>query len=293
VPGDIAQLTSASAAHREGATGRGVKVALIDTGFFPHRYYVNHRYKFAPTAVGPTDPTADPIDHGTSTLANLFACAPDVEAYAIKPAGLVELAIDYARTLPIRVLSLSWGHDCIGIRTFPTADLFPLWLRIILTVADGISVVAAAGNGEMHFPAMMPEVMAVGGVAVAADDAHTVWPNTSSFVSPIYPRRYVPDFCGIASEIMLPIAGPASWAVKPGTSWATPQIAGVCALMIQKDPTLTPDVIRNRLIETAIDITSGNSINVLPDMPSQPASRGNDRATGAGLVNAFEAWRRV
>lgn len=62
-----------------------------------------------------------------------------------------------------------------------------------------------------------------------------------------------------------------------GTSFATPMVGGVLALMRSKNPTITPEAAKTILLETARDL----------------ASEGNDNATGFGLVDAAEAVARV
>src|SRR5439155_996300 len=99
--------------------------------------------------------------------------------------------------------------------------------------------------------------------------------------------RSVPDLCGIASQINLPVP-PADWECSAGgTSCATPQVAGVAALLLQKNSTLSPQAVRNKLASFAADITSGNAYLGVPTGPL------NDPATGAGLVNALASWQHV
>src|SRR6202035_4341000 len=45
--------------------------------------------------------------------------------------------------------------------------------------------------------------------------------------------------------------GPAEYLQLSGTSMATPVVSGAVALMLQKDPTLTPDTVKARLMKTA------------------------------------------
>ena len=77
------------------------------------------------------------------------------------------------------------------------------------------------------------------------------------------------------------------WGVFSGTSAAAPQLAGVCALLLQKHPTLTPAQVKAALRATATDVIAGSSFM------GQPAGPGIDNATGAGLVNALLAWQSV
>ncbi len=73
---------------------------------------------------------------------------------------------------------------------------------------------------------------------------------------------------------------------RRGTSAAAPQVAGVCALMKQVNPGLTPAEARDYLTRTARDVSAGvTHIRMGPER----ARAGLDRATGAGLVNAQAA----
>jgi hypothetical protein len=60
-------------------------------------------------------------------------------------------------------------------------------------------------------------------------------------------------------------------------------VAGVCALLKEADPSLTPNDIKNILRHTARDITAGTNAH------GQNAVPGPDLATGFGLVNAERA----
>ena len=83
------------------------------------------------------------------------------------------------------------------------------------------------------------------------------------------------------------------WGVFSGTSAAAPQLAGVCALLLEKSPKLTPAEIRAVLRRSSRDVVTGtNNAASSEDVPI-PAGAGNDGATGTGLVDAFRAWRQV
>lgn len=302
VPGDIALLTRASATHRRStpsgdrATGGGITVAVIDTGFAEHPYYSGHDYRITRLSAADVTapPTDDPVQHGTCMLAGLFACAPDVHALAIKfgedPVVALHDAMNYGG---VNVISLSWGYDLYGETKLESGDLdlFPMQLVLVEAIASGITVVAAAGNGAFNFPAMMPEVIAVGGVAANTDDSLVVWAGASSFRSAIFKGRDVPDLCGLAPDTLVPFESPAAgpdWqTMLGGTSLATCQVAGVAALLLQKVPGLTPLDVRIRLMGTAVDITSGTSAT------GDKATTGPDLASGAGMVDALAAWNSL
>jgi subtilisin family serine protease len=73
------------------------------------------------------------------------------------------------------------------------------------------------------------------------------------------------------------------WAAFSGTSAAAPQIAGICALMKQASPNLTPNQARDILKKTARDVTEGEGAN------GNTAGPGPDLATGSGLADAYQA----
>jgi subtilisin family serine protease len=167
----------------------------------------------------------------------------------------------------------------------------PLYQEIVDAVAANIVVVVAGGNFALEpFPAMMPETIAVGAGGVDVADVLIVENSSSSYTHPLYPRRNVPDVCGLGMDIIVPMVdglGNPTWVVLGYTSSATPQVAGVCALLLQKRPSLTPQLIRSVLVETAQDISHGTSANGVT------AGSGADLATGGGLVDAQKAWGGV
>jgi hypothetical protein len=334
VPDDVALVLRASAVHEQGVTGRGVLVAMVDTGFFPHPFYAWHGYHLqatlAPDATGLGD---DPLGHGTAEVANVFAAARDAEVMGVKMGDNPTLAFKTAVDLHPAVLTNSWGYDLAGASRLPNA-LRPLEAAVADAVARGVVVCFSGGNGQLAFPGMMPQVIAAGGVFAAAsmqpapggsggsggsgaggpgaDFALSASQYASSFDSDLYPGRHVPDVCGLvglppkAVYLMLPVqpgdgidaelaagrypdgddtAAADGWAAISGTSAAAPQLAGVCALLKQARPDLTPEQVKAVLRASARDVTDGVSAM------GQPAGPGFDGATGAGLVDAFAAYR--
>ncbi|MEU7745170.1 S8 family serine peptidase [Nonomuraea sp. NPDC049158] len=318
VPDDVGLLLRACHVHERGVTGRGVFVAMVDTGFYKHPFYPHHGYNYNATLA----PDAARVDHdeyghGTAEAANIFACARDVDFVGVKMGGNATLAFKTAADLSPAVLTNSWGYDLNGLTGLPNF-LRPLELAVLEAVrVRGITVCFSAGNGHISFPAMMPDVIAAGGVYVEETQANGDFKMeasdyASSFDSLIYPGRHVPDVCGLVGRqpralyIMLPtepgdvidssLAGPGypvkdgtapddGWSVISGTSAAAPQIAGVCALLKQVQPGLSPDLVKALLRASARDVVEGKSGT------GELAGEGFDGATGAGLVDAAAAYR--
>jgi hypothetical protein len=317
VPNEVAMICRSPSVHQHNVTGKGVLVAMPDTGFYKHPFYAWHGYNYQATL----SPDAirverDEYGHGTAEAANIFANAPDIDFIGVKMGLNPTLAFKTASDLFPAVMTNSWGYSIPG-SVLPNS-LKPLEAAVIEAVRDrGIVVCFSAGNGHYGFPAQMPEVIAVGGVyvhaALVGDDFDMEASDyASSFDSQIYPGRHVPDVCGLvgmqprAIYIMLPVepgcaidtglaggshpngdetAAADGWSVISGTSAASPQVAGVCALLKQVQPGLSPALVKAILRASARDVKSGQSAH------GQPAGEGHDGATGTGLVDAYAAYQ--
>jgi subtilisin family serine protease len=223
----------------------------------------------------------------------------------------VSLGFDLVPTNPFTGQRISHDH----LTTLPN-NLIALEAEVSAAVANGITVVFSAGNGHVSFPGMMPDVISAGGTYVDDDGSMQASDYASGFVSKIYPGRTVPDFCGLvglesnnADYIMLPLQWGCDidvdnaahdgtgttdgWGVFSGTSASAPQLAGVCALLKQKNPGLTPTDMKSVLRLTALDVTQGNANPFSNELNAAQAGPGADTATGSGLVDAFAAWNQV
>ena len=296
VPVDVAQLMEASSVHRRGITGKGVRVVMVDSGFYHHPYFKNQGYNFlGVTAPDAIDPDHDPSGHGTGECANLFATSPGINFIGVKLGGNSTLAFKTATALRPEVITNSWGYSVDYPGSRMPNYLKPLHLAVLDAVSRGITVCFAGGNGHLAFPANVPEVIAVGGVHVDEKLNYEASNYASSFDSTWFPGRHVPDICGLvglkprADYIALPVENlsdldkQGGWGVFSGTSAACPMVAGVCALLKEADPNLTPSEIKSILQHTARDIDKGTSSH------GDTAETGWDKATGYGLVNATRA----
>jgi len=307
VPVDVAQILRAASIHKRNITGQGVRVVMPDTGFYHHPYFVEQGYNFlSVTAPDSLDHTTDTYGHGTGECANLFATAPGINFIGIKmgswkynDASNATLAIKTATELRPDIITCSWGYSKDLPGTQMPNWLKPLYLAVLDAVSKGITVCVSAGNGHYGFPGSIPEVISVGGVYVDEKLKYSATKYTSGFESTWFPGRNVPDvsgLCGIpptADYIILPVQAKAAleksngWGAFSGTSAASPMVAGVCALLKEADPHLTPDDIKNILRHTARDITTGTNAHGKKAVP------GPDLATGFGLVDAERAIETI
>ena len=315
----VAAALNAPRAHRQERTGAGVKVAMVDSGFFPHPFFAANGYKLIPsTAPGADKAEEDPSGHGTGECANIFTIAPDCTVFGVKSSASAATSLEAAIALGPDVLSNSWGFDVDhqsrdDLKT-QNPNFFNELVDIETVLADaigaGIIVVFAAGNGQLAFPGCMPQVISAGGVTVVDDGSLQASSYASSFRSQIYPGRNVPDLCGIVGSsgatpqhhhIMLPVPPNAAfeganfasvskktgWGIFSGTSAACPQIAGAVALLKQIRKNLTAEQARTALTKTATDITTGTT------QTGEVATAGVDLATGAGLASVRSACEFV
>jgi serine protease AprX len=189
----------------------------------------------------------------------------------------------------IRVISNSWGttgaydpNDPVNVASKAAHDA-------------GMTVVFAAGNEGPGDNTLNPYSVApwVIGVAAGNKDGSTLADFSSRGVSgdPLYkPTITAPGVDIISTRALntvLPILGAPSdinidpawipyYTTMSGTSMATPEVAGVCALLLSAKPSLTPAGVKQALVSTATP------------MPGYSAHQ-----VGAGYVNAYAAIESV
>ncbi len=312
---DVAMALNAPRCHLSGWTGQGVRVAMADSGFFLHPYYLRSGFRLIPTdspGSGPAD--EDSSGHGTGEAANVFAVAPQCRVYGVKHGSSAASTLETCIGLRPDVMTNSWGYDLdrgtrAELRRIDRSffnEMVDIESVLETALERDIVVLFSAGNGHRAFPGSHPDVISVGGVTLNEDGSLEASDYASSFESQLYPGRETPDVCGIvgragrrpqSAHIALPVppdsnldgenfasdATGTGWGLFSGTSAACPQVAGVCALVKQIDPNLSGAQVRQVLEARAIDVTKGES--ALGD----EAGEGEDRATGAGLVDALRA----
>jgi serine protease AprX len=190
------------------------------------------------------------------------------------------LAIDRAIALKdqynIRVINLSLGRQ-----VFESHTLDPLCQAARRAWEAGIVVVAAAGNqgrnnsqgtkgyGTIGSPGNSPYVITVGamrtrGTASRVDDRKASFSSKGpTAIDHVVKPDLVAPGDGVVS---LSAPGSALYNARParrigsfyfkmsGTSMATPVVSGAVALLLQKEPNLTPDQVKARLMKTAYKV---------------------------------------
>lgn len=324
VPDDVALGLGAIGAHRDGHTGSGVKVAMVDSGQYAHPFFVGHQYQVNPTisVVRGASPSKDPVGHGTGESANIFAVAPSAELQAVRASNnqgaLVGAIAGFLRAKQENpaILTNSWGGDGPYPPPGPPDTFDIMWaLEIVDAIDQGIFVVFSAGNGSFTIEPQVPGVFAAGGVYMGQNLGLRASNYASGYPSPWFNGVTVPDASGFVGQlprakyIMLPVppgsqidrdlsqpegqidpetdgtGGNDGWALFSGTSAAAPQIAGAAAVLLSAKPGLTPAQVTEALKLTAVDVRTGRCHPRF----NNPAQIGLDAATGHGLVDVSAA----
>ncbi|MBK1702325.1 S8 family serine peptidase [Thiococcus pfennigii] len=172
---------------------------------------------------------------------------------------------------PAKVLNLSLGGGGACDVLYQSA--------IDDVVAAGSVVVVAAGNSNddagFYSPASCDDVVTVGAIGITGNRAS--YSNYGSTVEISAPGG---DYDGgVLSTIDSGARRPRgdTYAEYAGTSMATPHVAGVVALMLSVNPTLTPAQVAQILQDTARAFPTGSACDLDPDL------------CGAGIVDAAAA----
>jgi subtilisin family serine protease len=257
-------------------TGKGVRVALIDTGVDVERAELKGKVH---ESVDMTGKGTSADVHGTMLAGSIAAdrtsgigVAPNVALLAIKAcqanmpqriegtcwSSTLTRGIDFANTNAARVINLSVGgpQDKLVARLVDEA------------VKRNISVVAAAGNdgakGQPRYPAALDNVIAV----TAIDAGRQLYQQAT--------RGKFIDLSAPGVEIVS-IGPGARSPISSGTSFAAAFVTGTIALLLEQRGNFTPQDMQAALEKAAQDL----------------GAPGKDEEFGSGLVDVCEAIAQV
>lgn len=219
------------------AKGRGVRVAILDSGFAPHHFYT--RNVVGASSVVPFHYVShDPSGHGTHIAGILARVAPEVELKLIQvfsgaEAGKPEWLVDGLRAAvdddKVDIISLSGGTS------FDDPNLYAVTHEAL---AAGKIVVCAASNHGSKEAFGIAYPAAYGGVlCVGSHDQH----GSRSGFSPTGREL---DLLA-PGEFILSAAPGQSQVFMSGTSMACPFVAGLVALLLSSDRQLAEPRLKN------------------------------------------------
>ena len=262
----------------KGITGKGVGVAVLDTGIYLHEDLKGKIQGFKDFVHGKKLPYDD-NGHGThvsamiagSGLASgglLKGIAPGSSITAIKVldhrgngyAADVLMGLrwirEHRKEYGIRIINISVGSLTRREMTENSA----LVKGVNAAWDDGLVVVVAAGNhgpapGTVTTPGISRKVITVG----CSDDDREVEVAGSRMVD--YSGRGPTDACICKPDIVAPGSRIVScnlrrngYRFKSGTSMSTPLVAGAAALLLEQNPDMTNRDVKLRFKERAVDL---------------------------------------
>jgi minor extracellular protease Epr len=262
--------TQAPAAWSSSFTGKGVKIAVVDTGI------ANHEDLLVAGGASFTSYTTSYFDdngHGTHVAGIIGArnngygtvgIAPEASLYSVKV-----LDKDGAGYLSDVIAGIEWSitnkMDIVNLSLASATPSTALQQVVDKAYSQGVLVVAAAGNDgtlygsgdTVNYPAKYESVIAV--AASDSKDQRASFSSTGSSVEVTAPGTNI-----ISTYLNN------QYVSMSGTSMAAPYAAGNLALLKQANPTLSPADLRIKLRESVVDL----------------GAVGRDNWYGFGLVQA-------
>lgn len=271
--------------HAAGYTGPGVRVGVIDSPIDSGHgdldgqvveEWLMEGAQITRAEPGQVQSTSGHATHVASIIAGnddgygITGVAPDaqivaMQSPAVEGAGDTPLtgpqiaeAVRFIADRDVDVINMSLGFDDPFEKDL--AALQTICAAIEEVTARGVIVVVSAGNSGADgnpefFPASCTAAISVG--AVDSDLIATYWSSFDRTVTIAAPGADIAAAMdrGLGSASMVvnfdnethPVLG------MSGTSMSGPFVAGVIALMLQRQPDMTPAQVRQVLIDTAID----------------------------------------
>merc|ERR1711920_136538 len=247
-----------------GITGQGTSIFVLDTGIrTTHSEFEGRAVPELDVTVFPrqrcngnTNCAADRNGHGTHCAGTIggrtVGVAKRATVHAVKVlgddgsgsnAGIIQ-AINFVAAEGRRPAVISMSLGCSR----------PCQSRseaIAIEAANrvGVTVVVAAGNSgrtsqpdaRAYAPASIPQAITVGSITIN-DDRRSGFSNIGSCI----------DIFAPGSEIFSASSrSDSASAILSGTSMACPHVSGVAALLLSADPTMNPDEVERRIVESA------------------------------------------
>lgn len=272
------ELIHCEAAYRMGLTGRGIGVAVLDTGIYLHEDF-DYRIAAFTDIVHRRREAYDDNGHGTH-IAGIIAGSGSAsdgryqgiapEAHVVMVKVLDQKGNGYASDV---LAGLKWVRDnrekygirivniSVGSFTRKGMNENSVLVRGVNAAwDDGLVVCVAAGNmgpgrNTITTPGISRKVITVG----CSDDYKEVNVMGSRMID--YSGRGPTGACICKPEVIAPGAGivscsnePGKYQAKSGTSMSTPLVSGAIALLLQKYPSMTNKDVKLLLRERTVDL---------------------------------------
>jgi serine protease AprX len=268
---------------RQILTGRGIGVAILDTGIYPHVDFDNRILAFQ-DMINNKASMYDDNGHGTH-IAGVLAgsgknsggryrgIAPEAGIAAVKilygdgtgssgdAIRGMEWILQMKKELNIRIVNISIGttnasNDVLESAMIEEAE--KLW-------ENGIVVVAAAGNngpgeGTVTSPGISRKIITVGAYDEMFVRRGGKWKKYYSGQGPTQECIMKPEIVARGNRVIGCANQRYGYQEKSGTSMAAPYVSGMIARLLQKYPDMSPKDVKIRLHDRAVDLGLPKSI---------------------------------
>lgn len=260
-------------AHKKGLKGEGIKIAVIDSGFIEKDYYQNVRKNFFEKEI--VSKNRDVYDsytkkfHGSVVLdflvspyeeKKLLGAVPNAEfLFYSTQVGTKTNSIEQKQELmqqaidaDVDVITMSLGSDVPVSEKAYWLEHYNYFFKDIILQAEGknIPIVVASGNeggrgnNVLNYYAINDYIISVGSV-----DSKL---QLSSFSS--YFEKGDTDFVGAGENLPILNDSKNSISYIKGTSYSTPYIAGMFAILKQVHPNATVSELKEMMKSISYDL---------------------------------------
>lgn len=276
----VAYIKGTTVHQNYGITGKGVKIAILDTGVNIYHECVKGRVVDSKDFTG--QGIIDENGHGTHVACIAAGNSPYFKGNAPEALILNVKTTDRAGNANMSdvIAGIEWGYEAgsriqnisLGALVDNCNGTDALTRTVDAANDQGVLIVASAGN-------FGPDLKTVATPGCAKKDLTVGAVDEKGYIAEFSSRGPTSD--GRAEPLIfapgVQIAsawydGNDSYVMIDGTSQAAPHVAGIAALLLEANPKLTPDEIKNILI-TNVDPLSQN----YPDVTNN-----------AGIINAVK-----
>ena len=304
--GRIDRLPNIEKVWEKGFKGQGQRIVVIDSGIAPHPDLDGKVVEWVDFSKEKIKSPMDNFGHGThvaglaagsgvSSNGEISGIAPEAELVGLRITTVAEAikalqwCVENKDEMNLKVINMSLGEVARRGHKFD-----PWALAVEKATEAGLVVCVAAGNegpnpGSISTPGIYPGAITVGaydtkGTPDTSDD--TVWKKSSQ--GPTIDNLAKPDVLAPGVSIFGPLAAGAQldhaglphrgseYFAISGTSQATPMIAGLASILLQANPDLNADGLKEIMRQASAPA------------PIHPAT-GKAAPDGAGLVDAEKA----
>jgi subtilisin family serine protease len=248
------------------ATGNAITVAVLDTGVdTTHPAITNNVLE---NGVNMLEISRDLSDDDNGIDDDGDGQVDEMVGHGTHVAGTIVQVAPDARILPVKVLdsdgngdtfsvmagvvyAVEQGADVINLSLGSTWDSTALAWAVRFAEAQGVVVIAAAGNGNREAPMEYPASDA-GVISVAATDGTGDKASYSNYNGMV-------DISAPGDNVASAYPG-GVYATASGTSMSAPLVSGTAALMLERSPDMTPQSIHDRVVNAAAPLSLSNPV---------------------------------